>query len=183
MHQPLYIFDLDGTLALTEHRQHLVHGVCPACEGQGFTTQPAVGNASDGLARCDSCSGTGKVNPNWSAFFAACVHDQPNLPVIDTLHNLARAGAQILIWSGRSDEVQQQTLDWLNSNIGIPNMHLRMRPADDHRPDEELKQGWLAEMAAIDRRRLVAIFDDRDKVVRMWRALGVACFQVAPGDF
>lgn len=33
------------------------------------------------------------------------------------------------------------------------------------------------------RRRLVAVFDDRDKVVSMWRARGVACFQVAPGAF
>lgn len=182
MHQPLYIFDLDGTLALTEHRQHLVQGVCPACAGAKLVVVP-MGNQDDGLAACDYCSGTGKVKPNWSAFFAACVHDQPNLPVIDTLHMLARAGAQILIWSGRSDEVQEQTIAWLNSNVGLPNIHVRMRPANDHRPDEELKLGWLAELSAIDRRRLVAIFDDRNKVVRMWRALGVACFQVAPGDF
>lgn len=38
-------------------------------------------------------------------------------------------------------------------------------------------------MTEYDRRRLVAVFDDRDKVVSMWRARGVACFQVAPGAF
>jgi hypothetical protein len=26
-------------------------------------------------------------------------------------------------------------------------------------------------------------FDDRDKVVKMWRDNGIICFQVAPGDF
>ena len=26
-------------------------------------------------------------------------------------------------------------------------------------------------------------FDDRDRVVAMWREEGVPCFQVAPGDF
>jgi hypothetical protein len=27
------------------------------------------------------------------------------------------------------------------------------------------------------------IFDDRDRVVAMWRSLGIPCFQVAKGDF
>jgi hypothetical protein len=30
---------------------------------------------------------------------------------------------------------------------------------------------------------LMAVFDDRDKVVAMWRRNGVACFQVAEGNF
>jgi hypothetical protein len=34
-----------------------------------------------------------------------------------------------------------------------------------------------------DRMRLMCVFDDRDKVVKMWRDEGVACFQVAPGEF
>ncbi|WP_435575134.1 hypothetical protein [Burkholderia plantarii] len=35
----------------------------------------------------------------------------------------------------------------------------------------------------LDRRRIVAVFDDRDSVVAMWRDAGVTCFQVAPGEF
>ena len=31
--------------------------------------------------------------------------------------------------------------------------------------------------------RLVAVFDDRDRVVAMWSAAGVPCFQVAAGEF
>lgn len=31
--------------------------------------------------------------------------------------------------------------------------------------------------------RLVMTFDDRDRVVAMWRRNGVVCAQVAPGDF
>jgi hypothetical protein len=38
-------------------------------------------------------------------------------------------------------------------------------------------------MLVDDRQRLVAAFDDRDRVVQMWRAAGVTCFQVAPGEF
>ncbi|WP_457852111.1 phosphatase domain-containing protein [Mycolicibacterium conceptionense] len=30
---------------------------------------------------------------------------------------------------------------------------------------------------------VAGIFDDRNRVVDMWRRLGLACFQVAEGDF
>jgi hypothetical protein len=30
---------------------------------------------------------------------------------------------------------------------------------------------------------VVAVFDDRDQVVRMWRSLGLTVFQVAEGNF
>ena len=31
--------------------------------------------------------------------------------------------------------------------------------------------------------KFLCVYDDRDKVVAMWRRNGVACFQVAEGDF
>lgn len=62
-------------------------------------------------------------------------------------------------------------------------MPLTMRVEGDFTPDEKLKEGWLSSLSSHDRRRLVCVFDDRDKVVSMWRSNGVACFQVAPGGF
>jgi hypothetical protein len=46
-----------------------------------------------------------------------------------------------------------------------------------------LKKQWLDSMLVDDRQRLVAVFDDRSSVVKMWRDAGVPCFQVAPGEF
>jgi hypothetical protein len=60
---------------------------------------------------------------------------------------------------------------------------LRMRNAGDNTPDDVLKEQWLHAMPIKDRARLVAVFDDRQRVVDMWRANGVPCFQVAKGDF
>lgn len=150
--KPLYIFDLDGTLALTEHRQHLVQGT---------------------------------DKPDWAAFFAACVGDSPNVPVIETLINLIEAHAEVWIWSGRSSEVMEQTKHWLAEHLGdiAEDVPLTMRVEGDFTPDDELKRAWLSYISAYDRRRLVAVFDDRDKVVAMWREAGVPCFQVAPGAF
>ena len=30
---------------------------------------------------------------------------------------------------------------------------------------------------------VLGVFEDRDRVVKMWRDLGITCFQVAEGDF
>lgn len=59
----------------------------------------------------------------------------------------------------------------------------RMRKAGDFTPDEVLKRGWLNEIEPPEYARLTAVFDDRDKVVNMWREAGVPCFQVARGEF
>lgn len=175
---PLYIFDLDGTLALIEHRRHLVEfRGCSTCGGHGVVA----------LAGCGDCGATGRIKPSWPAFFAACVHDEPNWPVISTMMTLIRAGADVRIWSGRSSAVMNETIEWLqryvSDDVDLDELQLVMRREGDFTPDEELKSGWLAAMTEYDRRRLVAVFDDRDKVVEMWRSRGVACFQVAPGAF
>lgn len=149
---PLYIFDLDGTLALIGHRRHFVEG----------------------------------EKKDWPGFFKACAADSPNTPVIDVLRRLIQTGADVWIWSGRSDEVRELTELWLKGHVPEWwDVHgaLQMRKAGDHQPDENLKGGWLDALTPTDRKRLVAIFDDRDRVVAMWRNKGVACFQVAPGDF
>jgi len=174
---PLYIFDLDGTLALIEHRRHLVER-CANCDDKGVTGSGAT---------CFVCGGVTR-GPDWPAFFAACVRDEPNWPVISAMRALLKSGADIWIWSGRSAVVMNETLDWLHrwvcgDEIDADELQLMMRSEGDHTPDEQLKAGWLDGLSEFDRRRLVAVFDDRDKVVAMWRARGVACFQVAPGSF
>jgi hypothetical protein len=99
--------------------------------------------------------------------------------VILTLKALRRDGYYIHVFSGRSDEVREQTIDWLEA-FNVPYHHLRMRAAGDFTPDEELKRQWIAEYNLS---LILCVFDDCQKVVDMWRSLGLACFQVAPGDF
>lgn len=156
MSKPLYIFDLDGTLALIEHRLHHIQG----------------------------------PRKDWRAFFAAVKDDVLNAPVVRTMQTLRDAGAEIWIWSGRSDECQAGTKDWLAKHCGVRFGGLfkapeafRMRKAGDYRDDVVVKREWLAEIEPPEWRRLTAVFDDRARVVQMWRDAGVPCFQVAPGEF
>lgn len=149
---PLYIFDLDGTLADATHRIHLIQG----------------------------------ETKDWRAFFAACAMDKPIREMIGMYRALAVSGAEAWIWTGRSDEVRRETHRWLNAFGVHPSHHhdgFRMRPAGDHRPDHEVKKEWLDQLAEADRDRLKLVFEDRDQVVAMYRAAGVQCCQVAPGNF
>ncbi len=149
---PLYIFDLDGTLALTEHRTHLISG----------------------------------DKKEWDAFFEACDKDEPNVPVIKLLRQL-NFSCEVWIFSGRSDLVYGKTIAWLVKHTGLEQPalpRLKMRSQGDYTPDDVLKLKWYTKFLSSDERaRLVCIFDDRDKVVKMWRELGVACLQVGYGDF
>jgi hypothetical protein len=197
--KPLYIFDLDGTLALIEHRRKYV-SLLPgsAVMVQGKAALYAGPNEKiEGDYWIDFGPGIGtysyhpsdvKFKPNWSAFFAACVDDKPNAPVITVLHSLRYAAADIRIFSGRSDEVREETVTWLTTHTNLRPRELlgpmlRMRKQGDYTPDEVLKKQWFDELSTHDRMRLMCVFDDRDKVVKMWRDEGVACFQMAPGEF
>lgn len=166
---PLYIFDLDGTMALTEHRNHLVQAPVVPDRVKG-----GMKKASD-------------FKPDWAAFYAACVKDSPNWPVIGTFIQLYSVGCDIRIWSGREESVRPQTIEWLATYCGLQpyqiESRLTMRPEGDTTPDDQLKKKWLHLLTPQERGRLAAVFDDRNKVVDMWRKNGVTCFQVAPGDF
>jgi hypothetical protein len=164
--RPLYIFDLDGTLALIDHRKYLIED---------------------------------KNNQRWDEFYRACIGDDPNKPVIKLFNALISemecsscdhvntSKNDFFIFSGRSDLVKAETVDWLFKYLTIAEWYLqeilKMRKHGDYTPDEALKKQWYEELSQQDKDRLVCVFDDRQKVVDMWRSIGVTCLQVAKGDF
>lgn len=171
----IIVCDLDGTLADIRHRRHLVETTCTACDGHGVL-------GTFGNVPCMACMNTGKVGkPDWRAFFAACVDDKPLQTTMDAVHAL---NEKYFVWivSGRSDEVRKETVDWLiKHNLGIWD-RLIMRTAGDYTPDDELKRRWLHD-GTIPKDRVFCVFEDRDRVVKMWRDEGLTCYQVADGDF
>jgi len=153
------IFDLDGTLADIEDRRKL-------------------------------STKTGEMN--WDEFFNPknIEMDKPNTPVIMMFQALKAFGYNIAIFSGRSASTKQATFDWLEKH-GVGNWdRLKLRP-EKHpfkfMPDDKLKLHWFNETFVdpedMDEAEVVAVFDDRDKVVNMWREIGLTCMQVAPGNF
>jgi FMN phosphatase YigB (HAD superfamily) len=163
----VWIFDLDGTLADIEHRRPLV----------------------------DNSLRDPRFRPQWRAFFEACDRDKPVYPVIEVFRALWHEGKILEIWSGRSAEVRAKTLHWLSEHVfrGVPAdlwsdadhpqyVRLRMRPEGDYQSDVTLKESWLDSLVS-EGLEPVAVFDDRKRLVEMWRRRGVLCFQCAEGNY
>lgn len=125
-----------------------------------------------------------KSPKDWDAFFAACEDDEPIGHVCELAKNVFRAGPAVVFMSGRSDRVHSQTRRWLGKHIGLwaKVAPLYMRKDGDHRPDHLVKLELL-NMVRDHGYAPIMAFDDRNQVVEMWRANGVPCAQVAPGDF
>ncbi len=93
----------------------------------------------------------------------------------------------VIVMSGRSDEHRETTKQWLaESHIWYDELYMRPGQKKD-------KQGNLVRDSIVKydlfnehirgKYNVMGVFDDRDQVVRMWRTLGVKCFQVGYGDF
>ncbi|HEV7934970.1 MAG TPA: hypothetical protein VGP70_22005 [Actinomadura sp.] len=108
--------------------------------------------------------------------------DLPNTPVITIVQALAAAGHHIVYMSGRSEECRAATSAWIAEHIGVAGEALHMRATGDHRPDQVVKRE-LYKRRVKPRYTVTAVLDDRAKVVRMWRELGLTVLQVADGDF
>lgn len=123
------------------------------------------------------------VNPentkDWDAFYGACVDDQPITEMVAICRAVAREFS-IQFWTGRSDRVRRETVEWLRLHVGpwVLESAIRMRADGDYRPDHVVKAEYLDPDNPP-----VAIFEDRDGPVEAFRDKGIRVLQVAPGDF
>lgn len=91
-----------------------------------------------------------------------------------------RNGDRIIFVSGRPMSAKNDTSLWIRekvfSNIPI-DFRLYLREEGDTRPDAVIKQE-IYEQHIKDKYNVVAVYDDRRRVVRTWRRLGLPVFQV-----
>jgi hypothetical protein len=169
------IFDVDGTLADGSHRQH------------HLASKPR----------------------NWKAYQAARNEDTPHEDIIDLFKLYSTSinkQYRINICTGRGEDEREDTVSWLErygifegqkwANMRLDDMNkvqdeywpigiyygLYMRTAGDYRSDDIIKLELLEQMRAQGFNPVLAI-DDRDRVVKAWRAAGLRCIQVREGAF
>jgi len=171
------ICDIDGTLADLTHRRHHVR----------------------------------EKPKNWPAFFAGMDNDDVILPVRNVIRNLRKAGSRVFFVSGRNERDRDRTRRWLKDVAQLWDPHVGgcsmsaypptaedladpislwekyttgmfMRADNDHRSDDIVKEEILDKLLLFGVRPNI-VFDDRDRVVKMWRRRGIICAQVAEGDF
>lgn len=156
------VFDLDDTLADSSERvkKYLYH----------------PGGYADPAQRIE--------NPDWESFFAECVNDRPITEMICLLNDLIMAGHYVEIWTARCESVRSETIKWLCKHDVLLAIAVRMRPIGDRTDDTELKRSWLYERT---NRPMTGtpdlVFEDRTRMVEMYRSEGIRTLQVAPGNF
>ncbi len=102
-------------------------------------------------------------------------------PDVATMVRKLSQDTTIIVLSGRSSVCYDLTAGWLKQ-YEIEYKDLFMRPADDQRPDDILKSE-LYHLNIRDRYNVLGVIDDRPKVCRMWRRLGLSVFQVGNPDY
>ena len=149
----IILCDIDGTIADVRHRLHYIQNP----------------------------DGSKRTKPDWDAFHAACVDDPPFEDVIEIVNKLwlGDANRDVYFLSGRNAVARVQTVQWLEKYFPeILYAGLRMRRANDRRPDTEIKLEMVRELGFTPD-RVLCIFDDRQSVVDMWRENGYRVLQVA----
>jgi hypothetical protein len=89
---------------------------------------------------------------------------------------------QVLVASGRMEYARDDTEDWLESVAKVGYVKLFMRDNEDYRPDDIIKKE-IYERDIVPYWDVRIVIDDRNRVVKMWRSLGLRVLQVAEGDF
>lgn len=113
--------------------------------------------------------------------------DTPIVPIIELVQIFRKAHFQIIFVSGRSAICQQMTETWLmhhaaSIGFGPTGDRLFMRAVGDCQPDELVKRE-IYDTYIKPVWNVCYILDDRAKVVKMWRNLGLTTLAVADGDF
>ena len=122
----------------------------------------------------------------WDQFHAHMSHDKCHPAVLVVVRMLLDRGLPVLYITGRPEQYRMDTLAWLNTYfLWFPNRtHLLMRQDLDHRSDVVYKmeayQRWAE---AHPTWRPLFAMEDRDRVVMMWRGLGITCFQTREGTY
>lgn len=108
--------------------------------------------------------------------------DTPFSDVVDVVFAQFMTGAHIIFTSGRDDICRAETAEWIRKHLPFEPVMMLMRPTGDKRADDELKRE-MYETEIEPFYDVKGVFDDRNKVVKMWRKIGLTVFQVADGDF
>lgn len=120
---------------------------------------------------------------DWDSFFDAMIGDSLKKPVANLLKMYHHNGYKIILVTGRPDSHEHDTMMWLRTHGILPLIEgMLMREAGNTDPDEDVKKEIFTQKIAPNY-NVEVVVDDRQKVVDMWRGIGLTCFQVARGDF
>ena len=150
----IVLCDIDGTLANCDHRRKLLP--------------------------------SGKMD--WKYFLNPdlVALDLPIVPVLNTVHALQADDNYVIFVTGRHEGLRSATHNWLIQHFCMleddPPEILRMRKADDFRPDHIIKEEILDSIILDMGGPPHLVIDDRPSVLSMWARRGIFTLSV-PSTF
>lgn len=109
--------------------------------------------------------------------------DTLNVDVCSVLRRHYAAGIKIIIVTGRDEIYRDVTEKWLLDNA-VYHDELYMRPTEEgqKREDSIIKYELFNQHIRPQGMQILGVFDDRHRVLRMWRKLGLTTFHVNGPD-
>lgn len=152
-----------------------------------LVVEPYVQPGNDaGHAVIFDIDGTLAIMGDRSPYDGDLVHlDTINEDVRRALWNYHEQGATVYIVTGRDEKYRQVTESWLAANHAYHDQ-MFMRPTEpDDQPkteDSVVKHDLFNLHIRPKGHRIVGVFDDRHRVLRMWRKLGLTTFHINGPD-
>lgn len=122
---------------------------------------------------------------NWDKFYEEVDKDEVIKPIASIFRLLVlflKPSARIICITGRPERTREATLKWFEEKLGLVPDEIFMRKNHDYRPDVEVKREWIEKLRK-EGYDFELAFEDRDRVVKMYRDLGIQCCQVADGAY
>ena len=111
--------------------------------------------------------------------FEKAGEDQPNKLLIHIIGELTKMRYLTCV-TGREEKYRDITEHWLK-RYGVPYRNLYMRKTGDDRKDNIVKKEIYEEHIK-DKYNVLAVFDDRISVCRLWHSLGLPLYRVGDPD-
>ncbi|MEG0209072.1 MULTISPECIES: phosphatase domain-containing protein [Gammaproteobacteria] len=113
------------------------------------------------------------LTESWSEFNRLSYFDNPFEDTIKVMNDLSKTG-YVIILTGRSDEVCELSLQWLDDH-GAKFDVMVMRQASDNRKDTIIKEEFIRYIGL---ERITAAWDDSPNVINHFRELGITTYAV-----
>lgn len=121
----------------------------------------------------------------WDDFHAASPLDPPHAAECAIVRAWASAGNFVAYNTGRTEPYRILTRQWLAAHR-LPAGPLFMRETGDRRPSTEAKLDKLValQQSVMEPGDVLAfVMEDQDKLVTLWRSMGLTCLQPRLGAF
>jgi trehalose-6-phosphatase len=119
-----------------------------------------------------------KKTRNWDLFYEKVLEDAPHQDIIDMV-NILVANYTVILLTGRREETRKDTEQWLR-HFSVRYHGLIMRPEGNKTDDHIWKPEVLRQFGL---HNIAFVMEDRNRIVKTLREMGLRVLHVAEGDF